>query len=72
MTRTAEIRVKAKDGVFVADRCEVRGGWVEAQGRWRWTHGPEYQLERYSVPRSYTWPRSEIAEIRWMCEAVAA
>ena len=61
---SAIIRVRAPSGTlrtFDAVSVEIADGLVTATGCWRGQH----------QPRSYTWPRNVLVEIRYR-EAVAA
>lgn len=55
-------------GYFIATRCEIKDGFVSADGQFKRASG------RLDPRRSYTWGPAQVVEIRWgrELEAVAA
>ena len=65
MTGAAEVRISGRGGLFVADAATIDGPWLHVSGRWRTRAGANHSELRYSDEAAYTWPASEVAEIRW-------
>ncbi len=62
----AHVRVRGRQGVFVADACELAEGMVTATGCTRWRTGANFDAVRWGERRSYSWPVRDIREIRWL------
>lgn len=60
----ARVLVRGKDGVFVADACEIECGVVTASGRWQWRWGPNYSRSRFGPQVARSWPAHR-CEVRW-------
>jgi len=65
--RKAIIRLRARSRPFLAERYELRDGWLLAAGRWRWRQHVEVPGEDYTIPewrysshRSYIWSPNEV------------
>lgn len=69
MTGPAEIRLKGRSGMFVADRCQITGNWIHAEGRWRTRLASGLG---WSEPRAYTWTNRIVEEVRWQRDEVTA
>lgn len=65
MTGAAEVRISGRGGLFIADTATVAGPWLHAEGRWRTRSGANHAELRYGDQAAYTWPASEVTEIRW-------
>ena len=65
MSGAAEIRIGGRVGIFVADTCTVDGSWLHVEGRWRTRGGANNAELRWSEPAAYSWPVSEVVEVRW-------
>ncbi len=65
MTRSAEVRIVDRPGVFFADHAEVDGDWLHVDGRWRTCGGPNNEHFSYSERRQYTFPSRTVRAIRW-------
>ena len=63
MSGPAEIKVRAREGRFVADECNISEGWVTAHGR--------FYLSTFRGPHPVgpvgwrSWPRHQVVEIVW-------
>ncbi len=69
----AEIRLRDRHHeVFVADTCSIDGPWLYASGRTRIAYGPNWMRERYLPPKTVTWPRSAVREVRWLNRSAVA
>ncbi len=66
MTAVAEIRVRDRRGVFVAETCEIKRGVVTARGRMRERGGLNFAETRWSKPQVLSWPVSRLVEIKWI------
>ena len=60
----ARVLVRGKDGVFLADECEIAYGVVTASGRWKWRWGPNDSRSRFGPPVARSWPVRR-CEVRW-------
>jgi hypothetical protein len=65
LTGAAEVRVHGHGQVFVADEAEVDGGWVHVVGRFRARVGANHQDVSWGPPATYSWPVSQVREIKW-------
>jgi len=64
----AHVFVRARDGVFVANACEIASGIITASGCWRRSVGPNYEEAQWGHAGTYSWPRHRIHEVRWLEE----
>lgn len=70
MSRPAEVYLRGRDGVFVADSCELTGSWVHMQGRVRRMVGANFAEPRFYAQQDLTVPAREVVRIEWQ-EATA-
>ena len=66
MSGPAEVLVRARDGIFVADECELADRSLTAHGRWQHRCGPNNAETRWGREGTYTWPLQRVKEIRWL------
>ena len=62
----AHVLLRGRQGVFVADVCELVDGVVSATGRSRWRTGANFEDFRWGQRASFSWPLREIREIEWL------
>lgn len=65
MIRAAEVTLRNREGVFVADSCELDGSWVHLQGRVRRMTGANFAEARFHARQELTVPAREVIRIEW-------
>lgn len=66
MSRAAEVHLRGRDGVFVADVCELDGSWVHLSGRLRRMVGAGFSEARFYDRQELTVPVREVVRIKWV------
>ena len=67
----AHVLIRGRQGVFVAETCEIADGLVTATGKTRWRTGANYDDLRWGTRAAFSWPTRAIREIRWLVDEEA-
>jgi len=65
VSRAAEVTLRGREGVFVADSCELDGSWVHLRGRLRRMVGAGFTEPRFYARQELTVPGREVVRIEW-------
>lgn len=65
MSRGAEVILRDREGVFIADSCELAGPWVHMHGRVRRMVGANFAEPRFYEQQEITVPAREVVRIEW-------
>ena len=64
----AHVLIRGRQGIFVADTCEVAEGLVTATGQTRWRTGANHEDFRWGPRAAFSWSTRDVCEIRWLLE----